>query len=71
MWLGHASGKLYLYPLGRGEDTISVISTETLAVENVLELEGELHLDALRHSVLFVVLVISHRLLSLHLCVCT
>ena len=33
-------GKLYYYPLGQGEDTISVLSPETLQVEGTLELDG-------------------------------
>ena len=34
-------GKLFYYPLGCGEDTVSVISTESLQVEKTLELDGQ------------------------------
>ena len=34
-------GKLFFYPLGCGEDTVSVISTESLQVEKTLELDGQ------------------------------
>jgi len=48
-WLGYASGKLYYFPLGRGDDTISVVNTDTLQVEGTLELE----VDAVGPQTLF------------------
>ena len=37
----HTQGKLYYFPLGKGEDTITVINPDTLQTEGSLELEGE------------------------------
>ena len=39
-WLGYSSNQLYFFPLGQGEDAVTVLSPETLAVENKLEFEG-------------------------------
>ena len=41
-WLGFSKGKLLLFffPLGKSEDTITVINPETLKVETSFELEG-------------------------------
>ncbi len=38
-WLGYCSGKLYFFPLGMVEETISVINTMTLTTDDVLSLE--------------------------------
>ena len=37
----HTQGKLYYFPLGKGEDTITVINPDTLQTEGTLELDGE------------------------------
>lgn len=39
-WIGHTSNQLFFYPLGQGEDTVTALNPDTLAVENKLELEG-------------------------------
>lgn len=39
-WIGCSSDKLYFFPLGKGEDSITVINPDTLEEEGKLELEG-------------------------------
>ena len=45
----HTQGKLYYFPLGKGEDTITVINPDTLQTEGSLELEGEPSHELYRH----------------------
>lgn len=50
--LSDPQGKLFYYALGRGEDSVLVINTDTLEEEASLELDGEglLLYNTLLHS---------------------
>ena len=39
-WLGYFEGKLFFFPMGKSEDTITVLDPKTLKVETTFELEG-------------------------------
>ena len=39
-WLGYFEEKLFFFPVGKSEDTITVLDPKTLKVETTFELEG-------------------------------
>ena len=40
-WLGYFEEKLFFFPMGKSEDTITVLDPKTLKAETTFELEGK------------------------------